>query len=399
MVSVRSKAGAEKSAVAPGWQRWALLAAALAVFAGLTLRIFSAPAPAGFSPPRATAPAPSASEPFYRQQLLPNSTARSVHSATAAEISGGRLRAFWFGGSREGASDVAIYTSVFSPLQGTWSPERALITRESAQRHLQRYLRKLGNPAVGRDRNGRLWLFFVSVSVGGWGGSAINVMVSDDEGETWNAPRRLVTSPFLNISTLVRSSPLQFSDATIGLPVYHEFLGKFGELLRLDAEGRAMQKTRLSWGRSSLQPVIVPWSESEAAGFMRYAGDRPGRILMIRTNDAGAHWSAPVKTALPNPGAAVAAVLLAHGPLVLAFNNSEDHRDDLSLAYSQDRANTWRIAHRLEGGSATPKGLLPEYSYPWITQDGAGNIHLLYTWRRTHIKHVQFNVAWLEGRR
>lgn len=398
-VTVRSTAGSEEAAVAVEWRRWALLAAAIAVFGGLYLRIFTAPSPAGFASLEAAAPAASASRPFYRPQLLPNNTTRSVHSATAAEISGGRLRAFWFGGSREGASDVAIYTSVFSPPEKAWIPERVLVTRESAQRHLQRYVRKLGNPAVSSDRSGRLWLFFVSASVGGWAGSAINLMVSEDEGETWSPPRRLVTSPFFNISTLVRGSPLQFADGTIGLPVYHEMAGKFAELLRLDAEGHAIGKTRLSWGRSSLQPVIVPWSETDAVGFMRYSGDPPGRVLMVHTGDAGAHWSPPVKTVLPNPNAAVGAVLLANGPLVLAFNNSQENRDDLSLAYSKDRGNTWNIARRLEGGAASPKASMPEYSYPWIMQDRAGNVHLLYTWGRTHIKHVHFNVAWLEGKR
>src|SRR5712692_3957064 len=142
------------------------------------------------------------------------------------------------------------------------------MTRELAQRQLRRTVRKLGNPVAGRDRAGRLCLFFVSVSVGGWAGSAMNLMVSEDEGETWSPPRRLVASPFFNISPLVKGPPLQFSDGTIGLPVYHEMAGKFGELLRLDAEGHAVRKTRLSWGRSSLQPVILPWSETGAVGFM-----------------------------------------------------------------------------------------------------------------------------------
>ncbi|HLQ03006.1 MAG TPA: sialidase family protein [Burkholderiales bacterium] len=398
-MTVPSTGDSDQAAVAAGWQRWALLAAVTVVFGGLYLRIFTAPPPADFAPPKAATPAMSGAGPFYRSQFLPNSTEQSVHSATAAEISGGRLRAFWYGGSHEGAPDVVIYTSVFSPLERRWGPERVLVTRESAQRHLQRYVRKLGNPAVGRDRSGRLWLFFVSVSVGGWAGSAINLMVSDDEGETWTAPRRLVTSPFFNISTLVRGSPLQFADGTIGLPVYHEMAGKFGELLRLDSEGHAIRKTRLSWGRSSLQPVILPWSETDAVGFMRYAGDQPGRVLMVRTRDAGAHWSRPVRTVLPNPNAAVGAVLLANGPLVLAFNNSQENRDDLSLAYSKDRGNTWHIAHRLEGGSTLPQAQSPEYSYPWIMQDTAGDVHVLYTWGRSRIKHVHFNLAWLEGKR
>src|SRR5206468_3743322 len=228
--------------------------------------------------------------PRYKAQLLPNSSTQSVHSATAAEISGGRLRAFWYGGTREGAPDVAIYTSVYSAKEETWSPESAVMTRELAQRHLQRTVRKLGNPIVGRDRDGRLCLFFVSVSVGGWAGSAINLMISNDEGETWGAPRRLVASPFFNISTLVKGPLVQLTDGTIALPVYHEFLGKFGELLRLDGEGRVLGKTRLSWGKSSLQPAIVPRSETEAVGFMRYAGDPPARVLMIGTSDGGAHW-------------------------------------------------------------------------------------------------------------
>jgi len=246
---------------------------------------------------------------------------------------------------------VSIYTSVYSPKEETWTPERAVMTRELAQRHLQRHVRKLGNPVVGRDRAGRMCLYFVSVSVGGWAGSAINLMISEDEGETWGPPRRLVASPFFNISTLVKGVPLLLSDGTTALPVYHEFLGKFGELLRVDGEGRVVGKTRLSWGKSSLQPVIVPRSETEAVGFMRYAGDPPARVLMIRTADAGAHWTAPVKTALPSPNAAVGSVLLAGGPLVLAFNNAEENRESLSLAISTDFREQWRVARNLEGES------------------------------------------------
>jgi predicted neuraminidase len=374
--------------------KWGSLAAIALVFAGLYFRAFDAPPPARFVPPEAKERKASAAPPFFRPQLIPNSTTRMVHSATAAEIPGGALRAFWYGGTREGAADVAIYTSVYSPSAGSWDPERALVTREFAQSHLQRHLRKLGNPVVGRDRGGRLWLFFVSVSVGGWAGSAINAMVSEDDGETWSPPRRLIASPFFNVSTLVKGPPLLLSDGTIGLPVYHEMVGKFCELLRVDGEGRVIGKTRLSWGKSSLQPVIVPRSETEAVGLMRYAGDPPGRILMIRTSDGGAHWSAPVKTALPNPNAAVGGVLLAGGPLLLAFNNAEADRDNLSLAISTDFGDTWRVARRLEGDPGSPAG---EYSYPWVMQDRAGDVHVLYTWRRSHIKHVVFNRAWLEG--
>ena len=111
------------------------------------------------------------------------------------------------------------------------------------------------------------------------------------------------------------------------------------------------------------------------------------------------YGSPPARTALPNPNAAVGSVLLAGGPLLLVFNNAEENREDLSLALSADFGNSWRVAHRFEGDSNSPGAPVPEYSYPWIMQDRAGDVHLLYTWGRSRIKHVRFNRAWLEGRR
>jgi predicted neuraminidase len=372
------------------------LVAILLVFAALYFRAFEAPPAARWVPPRAPSQAPSP-KPLFRSELLPNGSAPSVHAATAVELADGTLRAFWYGGSREGASDVAIYTATYAA--GAWTPETALVRREEAQRSLQRSLRKLGNPVAGRDPRGRVWLFYVSVSVGGWAGSAINAMVSDDEGRTWSAPRRLISSPFFNISTLVKGPLVQLADGTMALPVYHEMIGKFGELLRLDADGRVIGKTRLSWGASSLQPVVVPRSESDAVAFMRYAGDPPGRVLVIRSSDAGEHWTAPEKTALPNPNAAVGGVLLAGGPLLLAFNNAEANRESLDLALSADFGASWRVARSLESESQPQRAPVAEYSYPWVMQDRAGNVHVLYTWGRARIKHAVFNRAWLEGGR
>jgi predicted neuraminidase len=262
---------------------------------------------------------------------------------------------------------------------------------------VNRYIRKLGNPAVLRDDAGRLWLFYVSVSVGGWSGSAINAMVSADEGRTWGEPRRLVSSPFFNISTLVKGRPFLYQDGSIGVPAYHEFAGKFGEILRIDAQGNVIGKTRLSHGRYSLQPVVVPRSAAEAVAFMRYSGEGPGRVLMQRTRDGGETWTQPVKLALPNPNAAIDAIGMADGGLALVFNNRQGNRDNLSLAVSDDAGDTWRVLHRFEDEPGAPP---PEFSYPWLAREQDGSrFHLLYTWKRSHIKHVKFDVDWLKGRK
>ena len=357
-------------------------------------RVASIPAPSSF------AVTPSSANlvtdgPVYEVRLASSGVTPSVHNATAVELSDGRLRAFWYGGSREGAQDVAIYSAVFDPRQSQWSEERVVVSREDTGKDLRRYIRKLGNPVASLDRTGRLWLFYVSVSVGGWSGSAVNVKISEDEGRSFGSAIRLMTSPFLNISTLVRGPTFHYTDGTFALPVYHEFLGKFSELVRLDAEGRVLGKTRLSWGRSSLQPVVVPTSPSDAVALLRRSGTSPHRILLAFTHDGGSQWSEPESSALPNPDAAISAIRTTDGSLLLAFNDSERDRSDLSLAVSRDAGRSWSVVHRFEAPQPLPPGRAARFAYPWLVQTSDESFHLLYTWDRSRIVHLRFDREWL----
>lgn len=372
---------------------WPLAIAA--VYTAAFLQSAALPPTGGFAAGRKASTKDLNPAPFYTERYASNAATPSVHSAAALAIPGG-LRAFWYGGAEEGAEDVAIYSATYDPVSDKWSAEQPVATRLATAQGVNRYIRKLGNPAVTRDAAGRIWLFYVSVSVGGWSGSAINAMVSTDDGATWDRPRRLVSSPFFNISTLVKGRPFLYEDGSIGVPAYHEFAGKFGEILRIDARGQVIGKTRLSHGRYSLQPVVVPRSATEAVAFMRYSGEGPGQVLMQSTRDGGETWTEPVKISLPNPNAAIDAAATADGGLALVFNNRQGDRDNLSLAVSDDAGITWRVLHRFED---EPFRLPPaEFSYPWLASDGSG-FHLLYTWKRSHIKHVKFDVDWLKGRK
>lgn len=336
-------------------------------------------------------------EPLFKADFASHESTPEVHSATAIELDNNNIMAFWYGGTREGHKDVAIYGNTWSSKTKQWAQERVLLTRHATSEGTARYIRKLGNPVVTRGSDNSIWLFYVSVSVGGWAGSSINLSISADEGKSWSAPRRLITSPFLNLSTLIKGTPVHYMDGTIGLPVYHEFVAKFGELLRLNSSGEVIDKTRLSWGKTSLQPVIFINSPENAVAMMRYQGDPPNRILTQSSSDAGLNWTPPIKSQLPNPGAGIIGLKLHDRPqLLLAFNNDEEEREDMTLATSADQGKSWQIAKTVEQNRLAIPDKDKQFSYPWLLQTRDGNIHLLYTWHKNHIKHMVFNSTWLE---
>ena len=114
----------------------------------------------------------------------------SAHAATLTEVlpaegapeAPTRLMAAWFGGTREGAADVSLYQSDLV-VGHAWQPATELMTRQSVQAQMGRNIRKLGNPLLMAEP-GRLHLYFVSVSYGGWAGSAINRSLSTNGGQS-----------------------------------------------------------------------------------------------------------------------------------------------------------------------------------------------------------------------
>ncbi len=365
----------------------------LALSLGLAWNTTKQPAPAGFvlSPEiQSTAP------PVYKTSFASSQVTNEIHSAGAVELTNGDIRAVWYGGTREGHADVAIYTNVWDASAKKWGSEQIAIDLQATRLGTNRFARKLGNPVITRGSNNNLWLFYVS-AVGGWATSSINLSISRDEGKTWEKPKRLITSPFLNFSTLVKGNPIHFEDGTIGLPVYHEFLAKFGELIRLDMEGNVIDKTRLAWGRDSLQPVILPYSEHEAISLLRYAGDPPNRVLAQYSDNSGLNWPEPFKTKLPNPNAAITGISINRGKqLLMVFNNDPDERDNLSLAVSDDQGASWKIVHTFEQWDKKQQNKKQGYSYPSLIQATNGDFHLLYSWNVQKVKHIHFNQAWLE---
>ena len=329
--------------------------------------------------------------PFFQQHWVSFAETAETHSASIAMLNSEIPAAVWYGGTEEGHSDVALFLSIFD---GAWSEPKVIADRASTEKGLSRYIRKIGNPTLHVWPDGNIGVFYVSVSIGGWGGSSVNYIESSDTGVTWSKPRRLVTSPFLNISTLVRTNALERENGHIELPIYHEFVGKFSESLLVSREIDVIDKRRISWGLDSLQPAIMPLDETSALALLRYSGDPPGRIWSSLTSNSGRNWTTPELTPLPNPNAAIALLNTGDGNLLLAFNDAVDGRNRLSLATRSANDGTWKRRKVVETETNTID-VEYEFSYPSLTKGKGDNIHLVYTWNQKRIKHIQFNLAWL----
>ena len=366
----------------------------------------------------------------FDAQFVSGAPGQAVHAASAVELLNGDLRAVWFSGSREGAGNVTVQTAVMDAASLQWRAESTLFERHQIERGLWRYVKKIGNPVIARAPDGALWLWMVNVSMGGWAGSAITWSRSTDDGISWSQPRRLVTSPFLNISTLVKGAPFALADGQIGLPVYHEFVTKMAEVLRIDVQGRVVDKVRIPGSQTSLQPVVLVTDSDRAEVYMR-SGNATALMTSV-TDNAGRTWAMTRATAWPNPDAALAAVVTRTGAKWLALNPTTSHREILALLQADKGtpfagASPWIVEssatpssrlsiqdyERLLGqelaasgvgatqiaayvASATrqlcgPERCSQEFSYPYLLQSRDGYLHLIYTWHRTRIKHIRLD--------
>ena len=405
-------------------------------FTPVTARTELLPSPTGGAAQSQSLPKPaqrqlSADGRFHFDAGFVSSTpGQAVHAPSVVELRDGRLRAVWFSGSREGAGDVVVKTSVMDPSNLRWQSESTLFDRQQLQRGLWRYVKKLGNPVIARAPDGSLLLWMVTVSIGGWAGSSITWARSTDDGERWSAPRRLVTSPFLNISTLVKGAPFFYMNGQIGLPVYHELASKFAEVLRIDTDGQVLDKIRIPASQSSLQPVVLPVNAEHAQVYMR--SGTATAVMASSTRDAGKTWSAVQATGWPNPDSALAGVVTDTGEQWLALNPVREGRQILALLHSAAGGSFEGVRPLVVESSATSQVRLSvgqyqallagelqargtaeaqiradvasavrqlcgadtcsqEFSYPYLLQGRDGYLHLVYTWHRARIKHVRLD--------
>jgi hypothetical protein len=345
------------------------------------------------APPLASAEWPTSSAPADLAQLLvvakgeipmPAGMA-AAHASTLLPMpadSAAALTVFWFSGDRESGSNVQIAASQYLRATQQWSPARFVVNRFVMGEQLGYGLRRLGNPVAWTDGSGRINLFVVATGWGGWAASRILHLRQRSAGSglaelAFEPVRVLPLSWLWNTSFLVRNAALPLQAGGMVLPVHFELGIKYPVALRFDKDGGYQGMVRMSQRPYMLQPSLVVQSPLEWLAFMR--DERPkGKIGVVRTLDGGRHWDDLPDLVLDNPDAAVAALGLARGRMLLAHNSSIASRGTLDLSRSADGRN-WTLVQTLERG-----GFDDEFSYPamaWVD----GSLWISYTVDRHRI--------------
>ncbi len=333
-------------------------------------------------------------EPYFEEDFVNEARPGSIcHVSSVCPAGEGKVACTWYSGSGESRPDVVIYLSVFDEATSRWSAPRVIVDRDSCSKELGRYVRKVGNSLIYRDSVGRLWLFYSSVIFGGWSGSSLNYKISSDNGKTWSRSKKLVLSPFFNLTENVKNKGVNLDDKTFIIPAYHEFARRYSELLSFEtADGCVKYQARKMTRRDdAIQPSLLrDGGGGIVAYFRNMSSGVQKHILTARSSDEGRTWSDLEETALPNPNSGLDMIRLPDGAYLGVINDSYQGRDNLTLVLSRDGGKSWRPIKVLEAEPGK------EYSYPSINRSSSGLYHVTYTYERKRIKHVAFNDAWIK---
>lgn len=318
-------------------------------------------------------PGPPSSAVVRTEFVFESAPFANAHASTIAETAQG-LAAAWFGGTKEGNSDVGIWLSRRVKSAWTAPVEVANGVQPDGTRH------PCWNPVLFEVVPGTLTLFYkAGPSPRSWWGM---MRTSRDGGQTWSAATRLpdgVLGP-------IKNQPVRLADGSILSPSSTES-DEEPSTWRVHFE-RSSDNGR-TWtivtpapppdGRevNAIQPSILlhPGGRLQAVG-----RTRSQRVFETWSSDGGRTWSALKLTALPNSSAGTDAITLRDGRHLLVYNHTPRGRSPLNIALSRDGV-VWEAALVLERDRG-------EYSYPFVIQTADGLVHVTYTWRRLRIKHV-----------
>lgn len=297
----------------------------------------------------------------------------SCHASTIVQTRSGKLMCAWFGGTHESHPDVCIYGSDW--IGDAWTEPRLLASaRGDHGEPLPCY-----NPVLFQPTGGPLMLFFkAGTGPGEWRGYLCR---SIDDGKTWPSPMQLPTG----IYGPIKNKPIELEGGTLACPSSTEDFGWRIHFEFTKDFGNTWDRTEpLNEGISigAIQPSLLRPNDG---GLVAVGRTQQGRLFHVSGSSDGRSWGPVALLDVPNPNSGTDALTLCNGMHLLAYNRSETERTPLSIATSTDTVH-WKHLLDLETASG-------EYSYPAVIQADDRTVHVVYTWNRERIRHVELAIS------
>jgi predicted neuraminidase len=312
-------------------------------------------------------------------------TGKYKHPACFTELTNGDLYLAYYGGEGEYEGDTADFGARLKKGETKWTdPVVIADTPWLAE----------GNPVVWQAPDGLVWLYYLNRYGDTWSTSRIRAKVSKDGARTWSDPIQVTWEE----GTMVRGHPIVLMNGDYFLPIYHE-TGHDTEIvgadstslfLRYHPKTHAWKETgRIRSSKGNIQPSVVQIDENYLIAYCRRCGGyeptNDGWLVRAESHDGGETWSEGADSKFPNPNAAVDIKKLRNGHLIMAYNDSMNDRNPLTVAISTDNDKTWPYKKDIIN---QPGG---DFGYPTLLETQDGKIHLLFTSEeRTVINQVVF---------
>lgn len=313
---------------------------------------------------------------------------KECHASSLVELNNNDFIVCWFGGSKEGCDDVAIWIS--KRINSQWTIPFKLV-KISQEPHW--------NPVLFKDKTGEIHLFFkIGKELSTW---KTWVIRSNDMGTTWSTPEILVSGDSEGRGP-VKNKPILLSDGSWLAPAsiergwWEAFVdcshdqGKSWQACDLIKMDKTMfvdgDINILPEGHGVIQPTLWESEPGKVHMLLRSSCDR---ICRSDSDDYGQNWCSVYKTGLAHNNSGIDVVKFKTGTLVLAYNPSDTRgvRTPLALACSQDNGKSWQHFITLENEPQTVDNQA-EFSYPAIIETSCG-IAVTYTWKRKNIKFCE----------
>jgi len=318
-------------------------------------------------------------EPIFDHGDSPEAPFAACHAATLVQTRDGCFLAAWFGGTREGESDVSIW--IAERREQKWSRPRRL-ARADDRPHWNPVL--FVSPADGcvhlYFKTGRKpydWRTWRKLSYDGGITWSDPLILGDEDsygrscGPVKNKPIILENGTWLapNSVEVYEGNGICVWDARVDLSLDQGKTWVAGDILEVD-------RSQISgWG--VIQPTL--W-ESTPGRVHMLLRSRCGYACYSESMDGGHTWSRVEKTALPATDSGLDATKLDNGMIAVVCNPSEpgsELRTPLSVFVSSDNGKSWTRRLDLEKEPG-------EYSYPSIVATRSG-MAIVYTWNRRRI--------------